>query len=75
MDCIVWLANEINRLLQYLDEEDRWYESFEPDDKEDFVNGGGKVLWNRERYRHFVHLIFWKSYNQFRWRCSMNRRL
>ena len=44
MDCIVWLANEINRLLQYLDEEDRWYESFEADDKEDFVNGGGNVF-------------------------------
>ena len=44
MDCIVWFANEINRLLQYLDEEDRWYESFEADDKEDFVNGGGNVF-------------------------------
>ena len=44
MDCIVWLANEINRPLQYLDKEDRWYESFEADDKEDFVNGGGKVF-------------------------------
>ena len=76
MDCIVWLANEINRLLQYLDEEDRWFESFEADDKEDFVNGSGKVFsWNRERYGHFVHLIFWKSYSQLRWQCSMNRRL
>ena len=44
VDCIVWLVNEINRLLQYLDEEDRWYESFEAGDKEDFVNGGGKVF-------------------------------
>ena len=44
MDCIVWFANEINTLLLYLDEEDRWYESFEADDKEDFVNGGGEVF-------------------------------
>ena len=44
MDCIVWLANEINRLLQYLDEEDRWYESSEADDKEYFGNGGGKIF-------------------------------
>ena len=44
MDCIVWLVNETNRLLQYLDEEDRWYESFEADDKEDFLIEGGKVF-------------------------------
>ena len=44
MDCIVWLANEINRILPYLDEEDRWYKSFKADDKEDFANGGGKVF-------------------------------
>ena len=44
MDCNIWLANELNRLLQYLDEDDRWYESFEADNKKDFVNGSGKVF-------------------------------
>ena len=44
IDCIVWLANEINRFSPYLDEEDSWYESFEADDKESVVNGGGKVF-------------------------------
>ena len=53
MDCIIWLANEINRLLQYLDEEDRWYKSFEADDKEVSVNGGGKVFLEQKEINSF----------------------
>ena len=44
MHCIVWAAQEIEQLLDFLNEEDRWYEKFEehgtPD--QDLANGGGK---------------------------------
>ena len=44
MQCIVWAAQEIERLLHFLNEEDRWYEKFEEHDapQQDLANGGGK---------------------------------
>ena len=32
MQCIVWAAQEIERILHLLTEEDRWYEKFEEHD-------------------------------------------
>ena len=49
MHCIVWAAQEIEQLLDFLNEEDRWYEKFEehgtPD--QDLANGGGKRFLER----------------------------
>ena len=50
MHCIVWAAHEeIEQLLNFLNEEDRWYEKFEehgtPD--QDLANGGGKRFLER----------------------------
>ena len=49
MHCIVWAAQEIEQLLDFLNEEDRWYENFEehgtPD--QDLANGGGKRFLER----------------------------
>ena len=49
MYCIVWAAQEIEQLLDFLNEEDRWYEKFEehgtPD--QDLANGGGKRFLER----------------------------
>ena len=49
MHCIVWAAQEIEQLLDFLDEEDRWYEKFEghgtPD--QNLANGGGKRFLER----------------------------
>ena len=49
MHCIVWAAQEIQQLLDFLNEEDRWYEKFEehgtPD--QDLANGGGKRFLER----------------------------
>ena len=49
MHCIVWAAQEIEQLLGFLNEEDRWYEKFEehgtPD--QDLANEGGKRFLER----------------------------
>ena len=49
MHCIVCAAQEIEQLLNFLNEEDRWYERFEehgtPD--QDLANGGGKRFLER----------------------------
>ena len=49
MHCIVWAAQEIEQLIDFLNEEDRWYEKFEehgtPD--QDLANGGGKRFLER----------------------------
>ena len=49
MHCIVWAAQEIEQLLDFLNAEDRWYEKFEehgtPD--QDLANGGRKRFLER----------------------------
>ena len=49
MQCIVWAAQEIERLSDFLNEEDRWYEKFEEHDipNKDLANGGGKRFLER----------------------------
>ena len=49
MQFIIWAAQEIERLLHFLDEEDRWYEKFEEHDTphQDLANGGGKRFLER----------------------------
>ena len=49
MQCIVWAAQEIERLLDFLNEEDRWYEKFEEHDtpNQDLANEGGKRFLER----------------------------
>ena len=49
MHCIVWAAQEIEQLLDFLNEEDRRYEKFEEHDTahQDLANGGGKRFLER----------------------------
>ena len=49
MQCIVWAAQEIERLLHFLNEEDRGYEKFEEHGTphHDLANGGGKRFLER----------------------------
>ena len=49
MLCIVWAAKEKERLLDFLNEEGRWYEKFEEHDtpNQDLANGGGKRFLER----------------------------
>ena len=49
MQCIVWAAQEIERLLHFLNEEDRWYEKLVEHDTphQDLANGGGKRFMER----------------------------
>ena len=44
MQCIAWATQEIDSLLHFLNEEDRWCEKFEESDAphQDLANGGGK---------------------------------
>ena len=50
MQCIVWAAQEIERLLHFLNEENRWYEKFEEHDTphQDLANGGGNRFLERD---------------------------
>ena len=49
IQCIVSAAQETERLLHFLNEEDRWYEKFEEHDihHQDLANGGGKRFLER----------------------------
>ena len=58
MDCIVWAADEINRLIDLVDKTELWYETAQinPDELEeeaiDFCTGGGESLLNVEEVRN-----------------------
>ena len=58
MHCIVWAADEINRLIDLVDKTELWYETAQinPDEiKEeaiDFCAGGGESLLNVEEVRN-----------------------
>ena len=45
----MWAAQEIEQLLHFLNEEDRWYEKFDKHDTpyQDLANGGGKCFLGR----------------------------
>ena len=58
MHCIVWAADEINRLIDLVDKTEFWYEAvqIDPDEIEeeaiDFCAGGGESLLNVEEVRN-----------------------
>ena len=58
MHCIVWAADEINRLIDLVDKTELWYETFQTDPDEieeeafDFCAGGGDSLFNIEEARN-----------------------
>ena len=58
MHCIVWAADEINRLIDLVDKTELWYETAQinPDEIEeeatDFRTGGGESLLNVEEVRN-----------------------
>ena len=51
MHCIVWIANEIDRLKDHVDNQELWYEEEEKEEDNgqetiDFCSGGGQCLFN-----------------------------
>ena len=57
MHCIVSIAKEIDRLKDYVDKQELWYEEEEQEENNgqetiDFCSGGGQILFNASEVKN-----------------------
>ena len=64
MECIAWMANELNNNSNLIEEEERWYESLpsEQDQRPDFANGKKESLFDINQVKNLTEKDISLSY-------------
>ena len=64
MECIAWMANELNNNSNLIEEEERWYESLprEQERRPDFANGNKESLFDINQVRNLTEKDISLSY-------------